>query len=97
MHVIHYNRCNGEEYTWNKATSCIHNIFGGQRWVEHYGEVTVTNLTLGIHCKLTFVKVFARHNASFSYFTVMCSCQFVYIRPNKAVRFVNEWVIVSLG
>ena len=46
-----------EDYTWNKATSCIHNILGGQRWVEHYGEVVVTNHTRGIVCKLNFAKV----------------------------------------
>lgn len=45
-----------EDYTWNKATSCIHNILGGQRWVEHYGEVIVTNHTRGIVCKLNFTK-----------------------------------------
>lgn len=45
-----------EEYTWNKATSCIHNILGGQRWVEHYGEVVVTNHTRGIVCKLNYAK-----------------------------------------
>lgn len=45
-----------EHYSWNKATSCVHNILGGQRWVEHYGEVNITNHTLEIACKLTFAK-----------------------------------------
>src|SRR6218665_863763 len=46
-----------EHYSWNKATSCVHNILGGQRWVEHYGEVTITNHKLDIVCKLTLAKV----------------------------------------
>lgn len=46
-----------ENYTWNKATSCVHNILGGQQWVDHYGEVMVVNQTLNITCKLTYVKV----------------------------------------
>jgi len=46
-----------ELYTWNKATSCVHNLLGGQRWIDHYGEVIITNHTLDIVCKLTFVKV----------------------------------------
>jgi len=46
-----------EHYTWNKATSCVHNIIGGQRWIDYYGEVMVTNHTLNITCKLTYVQV----------------------------------------
>lgn len=46
-----------EHYSWNKATSCVHNILGGQQWVDHYGEVMVVNQTLNITCKLTYVKV----------------------------------------
>jgi oxysterol-binding protein-related protein 3/6/7 len=45
-----------ERYSWNKATSCVHNILGGQRWVEHYGEVIITNHTRDIVCKLTLAK-----------------------------------------
>ncbi|GCB65093.1 hypothetical protein scyTo_0000377 [Scyliorhinus torazame] len=47
----------GEHYQWNKITSCIHNILSGQRWIEHYGEVTITNLkSSSCHCRLTFCK-----------------------------------------
>ncbi|XP_078080243.1 oxysterol-binding protein-related protein 7 isoform X1 [Mustelus asterias] len=47
----------GDHYQWNKITSCIHNILSGQRWIEHYGEVTITNLKSSIcHCRLTFCK-----------------------------------------
>ncbi|XP_032890918.1 oxysterol-binding protein-related protein 7 isoform X2 [Amblyraja radiata] len=47
----------GDHYQWNKVTSCIHNILSGQRWIEHYGEVAITNTTnSACHCRLTFCK-----------------------------------------
>ncbi|XP_048416463.1 oxysterol-binding protein-related protein 7 isoform X5 [Stegostoma tigrinum] len=47
----------GDHYQWNKITSCIHNILSGQRWIEHYGEVTITSITNSVcHCRLTFCK-----------------------------------------
>ncbi|CAL8297568.1 unnamed protein product [Lota lota] len=47
----------GDHYEWNKVTSCIHNILSGQRWIEHYGEMTIRNLNSdGCQCKVTFVK-----------------------------------------
>lgn len=44
-----------DHYKWNKVTTCIHNLLGGQRWVDQYGEMTITNGN--IVCKLTFTKV----------------------------------------
>merc|ERR1711888_582056 len=32
----------GEEYTWNKVTSCIYNLLGQDRWVDLYGESVIT-------------------------------------------------------
>uniref|UniRef100_A0A672Y5L6 Oxysterol-binding protein-related protein 3 n=1 Tax=Sphaeramia orbicularis TaxID=375764 RepID=A0A672Y5L6_9TELE len=47
----------GDHYEWNKVTSCIHNILSGQRWIEHYGEMAIKNLSSdGCQCKVTFVK-----------------------------------------
>ncbi|CAN8000553.1 unnamed protein product, partial [Ixodes pacificus] len=43
-------------YEWNKVTTCVHNIFSGQRWVDQYGEMTIRDLTYEVTCKLTFVK-----------------------------------------
>ncbi|KAK6622081.1 hypothetical protein RUM44_001888 [Polyplax serrata] len=45
----------GEKYQWNKVTTCVHNLFSGQRWVDQYGELKIVSST-GITCKLTFVK-----------------------------------------
>lgn len=47
-----------DHYKWNKVTTCVHNLFssGGQRWVDQYGELKITNVTKNIECKLTFVK-----------------------------------------
>ncbi|XP_051520447.1 oxysterol-binding protein-related protein 3-like isoform X1 [Myxocyprinus asiaticus] len=49
----------GDHYEWSKVTSCIHNILSGQRWIEHYGEMSVKHTTtMGdiSHCKVTFFK-----------------------------------------
>ncbi|XP_033831043.1 oxysterol-binding protein-related protein 3-like [Periophthalmus magnuspinnatus] len=47
----------GDHYEWNKVTSCIHNILSGQRWIEHYGEMTIRNNNSNeCQCKVTFVK-----------------------------------------
>ena len=46
----------GDHYKWNKVTSCIYNIMGGQRSVDHYGYMTITNGSK-CYCKLTFSKV----------------------------------------
>ncbi|EEB19107.1 oxysterol-binding protein 3, putative [Pediculus humanus corporis] len=45
----------GEQYEWNKVTTCVHNLFSGQRWVDQYGELKISSSS-GITCKLTFVK-----------------------------------------
>ncbi|KAK4884344.1 hypothetical protein RN001_000615 [Aquatica leii] len=44
----------GDTYSWNKVTTCVHNLFSGQRWVDQYGELHITNNH--ISCKLTFAK-----------------------------------------
>lgn len=44
----------GDLYTWNKVTTCVHNLFSNQRWVDQYGELRITNGR--ITCKLTFNK-----------------------------------------
>ncbi|KAJ0060426.1 hypothetical protein NL108_010215, partial [Boleophthalmus pectinirostris] len=47
----------GDHYEWNKVVTCIHNVFSQQRYLEHYGEVTIQNLNNSTcTCKITFVK-----------------------------------------
>ncbi|XP_062393585.1 oxysterol-binding protein-related protein 3 [Sardina pilchardus] len=47
----------GDHYEWTKVTSCIHNILSGQRWIEHYGEITIRNTSSDLcTCKITFLK-----------------------------------------
>uniref|UniRef100_A0A4W5KLI6 Oxysterol-binding protein n=1 Tax=Hucho hucho TaxID=62062 RepID=A0A4W5KLI6_9TELE len=47
----------GDHYEWNKVTSCIHNLLSGQRWIEHYGEMSIKNTSSdACQCKVTFVK-----------------------------------------
>ena len=48
----------GDHYEWNKVVTCIHNVLSQQRYLEHYGEVTITNLSSPVcTCRITFVKV----------------------------------------
>lgn len=52
MHLyLRYN----DHYQWNKVTTCVHNLLGGQRWVDQYGEMYIRNGD--ISCKITFTKV----------------------------------------
>ncbi|KAF3853928.1 hypothetical protein F7725_014616 [Dissostichus mawsoni] len=47
----------GDHYEWNKVVTCIHNVLSQQRYLEHYGEVTISNLKSNVcTCKITFVK-----------------------------------------
>uniref|UniRef100_A0A672TB11 Oxysterol-binding protein n=1 Tax=Sinocyclocheilus grahami TaxID=75366 RepID=A0A672TB11_SINGR len=47
----------GDHYEWNKVTACIHNILSGQRWIEHYGEISIKNSNSEkCQCKVTFIK-----------------------------------------
>ncbi|KAJ8320036.1 hypothetical protein KUTeg_001623 [Tegillarca granosa] len=43
-----------DHYKWNKVTTCVHNLLGGQRWVDQFGEMIIRNGD--IVCKLTFTK-----------------------------------------
>lgn len=48
----------GDHYEWNKVVTCIHNVLSQQRYLEHYGEVTIRNLkSNACTCRITFVKV----------------------------------------
>ena len=65
--MIRYN----EHYTWNKVTTCIHNLLGGQRWVDHYGETVIENQPSGIKCKLTYAKVPLQQSSSSQAFPII--------------------------
>uniref|UniRef100_A0A8C5N6A0 Oxysterol-binding protein n=1 Tax=Gouania willdenowi TaxID=441366 RepID=A0A8C5N6A0_GOUWI len=61
---IKYITIYGDHYEWNKVTSCIHNILSGQRWIEHYGEISIRNSSSDIcQCKMTFVKAKYWHSS----------------------------------
>ncbi|KAJ0171292.1 hypothetical protein K1T71_012842 [Dendrolimus kikuchii] len=46
----------GDHYSWNKVTTCVHNLFGGQRWVDQYGDMHIMCHGTDINCKLNFIK-----------------------------------------
>lgn len=50
-----YLRMRGDYYSWKKVISCIRNIYGTP-WVEHYGELKITNHSTGDTCVLFFRK-----------------------------------------
>ncbi|XP_022249828.1 oxysterol-binding protein-related protein 3-like isoform X2 [Limulus polyphemus] len=52
---VHLTKRNNH-YSWNKVTTCVHNLFSGQRWVDQYGELIISDSTGEASCKLTFVK-----------------------------------------
>eukprot|EP00898_Chlorokybus_atmophyticus_P004881 jgi/Chlat1/5394/Chrsp35S05306 len=45
-----------EVYTWQKATSCMHNVIFGTMWLEHYGEIVVTSQTTGCKAQMRLHK-----------------------------------------
>jgi len=53
---LHLDGGQTRTFTWNKITTCIHNLFGGSdRWVDLYGTSTIVD-DRGLSCKLDFVK-----------------------------------------
>ncbi|QQP55997.1 Oxysterol-binding protein, partial [Caligus rogercresseyi] len=45
-----------ERYTWNKITTCIHNLFGSERWVDLYGVCLISCPETDLETKIDFVK-----------------------------------------
>jgi len=43
----------GEEYRWNRATICVHDVLLGNYWIEVYGKVKVVNTATGEVAQLT--------------------------------------------
>ena len=42
-------------YKWNKITTCVHNLFKGERYVDNYGELVISDCN-NLTCKITFEK-----------------------------------------
>lgn len=45
----------GNHYTWKKVTTTVHNIIVGKLWVDHHGDMTITNHKTGDQCHLKFI------------------------------------------
>ena len=43
-------------YKWNKITTCVHNLFKGDRYVDNYGELSIQENKSDLTCKITFEK-----------------------------------------
>lgn len=44
----------GHHYSWRKITTCVHNIIVGKLYVDHYGDMLITNHTTGDQALLNF-------------------------------------------
>lgn len=45
-----------EHYTWTKVTTCINSLLTDGRYVDHYGDLVVTNHQTGDTATVTFIK-----------------------------------------
>ena len=45
----------GELYTWKKPTTCVHNLIVGTLWIDHYGELVITNHQTKERCQMKFL------------------------------------------
>lgn len=43
-----------EHYSWKKVTTCVNNLILGTPWIDHYGDMVITNHLTGDTCVLTF-------------------------------------------
>jgi len=53
-HIYFANR--KEHYYFTCPKSKLHNLIFGKMWIEHYGELNITNLKNGDNCTVTFKK-----------------------------------------
>lgn len=51
--VLHKTK---EHFTWNKPTTTVHNLIIGELYLDHHGEVQVTNTTTGDYAILNLSK-----------------------------------------
>ena len=45
---------NGDFFTWQKVTTCVHNIVYGELWIDNYGDMEIKNHRTGDVCLLRF-------------------------------------------
>src|SRR5439155_21033560 len=43
-----------EHYSWKKVTTCVNNLIVGKPWIDHYGDMIITNHLTKDQCILTF-------------------------------------------
>ncbi|CAH1759535.1 23081_t:CDS:10 [Entrophospora sp. SA101] len=43
-----------EHYSWKKVTTCVNNLIVGKPWIDHYGDMVITNHLTKDQCILTF-------------------------------------------
>lgn len=43
-----------EHFSWRKVTTSVNNLIYGKLWIDHYGDMIVTNHSTGDQCTITF-------------------------------------------
>lgn len=51
-HLVFYN--SGNNYTWRKVTTTVHNIIVGRLWIDQYGEMEIINHNTKERCVLKY-------------------------------------------
>eukprot|EP01135_Chromosphaera_perkinsii_P002884 Nk52_evm39s229 gene=Nk52_evmTU39s229 len=45
---------NGHHFSWQKVTTCVHNIVYGELWIDNYGDMEICNQSTGDKCVIRF-------------------------------------------
>ncbi|KAL2608829.1 hypothetical protein R1flu_027402 [Riccia fluitans] len=56
----------GDHFTWNKVTTCAHNVVVGRLWIDNYGELVIKNHATGDTSRIRFQKANAKEQCRIS-------------------------------
>ncbi|KAL3676842.1 hypothetical protein R1sor_026790 [Riccia sorocarpa] len=56
----------GDHFTWNKVTTCAHNVVVGRLWIDNYGELAIKNHATGDTSRIRFQKAGAKEQCRIS-------------------------------
>ncbi|BBN19959.1 hypothetical protein MPTK1_8g15240 [Marchantia polymorpha subsp. ruderalis] len=56
----------GDHFTWNKVTTCAHNVVVGRLWIDNYGELVIKNHATGDTSRIRFQKAGSKEQCRIS-------------------------------
>jgi hypothetical protein len=90
----------GNHYTWRRVTTTVHNIIVGKLWIDHHGEMEISNHATGDRCSMKFIpysyfskEVPRKVRADRREFTHVCVCvqvTAVVTDSNERVRWMLQ-------